>query len=270
VDGVRRHAVLFIFVVMAGALMAQGAEVTSGHVVESFVPALAFNHDCQSRVALTNLGEAAVKVEVEGHAASGGLLPLVGHRSRTWINAGETVEYTLELEGETDGAWFRIREHVPSAEDRPVVSVRATTGCVSGNVLVSNTREVAFPMRSPWFAGSAAEWSGVEVWAVNVSPRPARAHACYSNGTYYVLPNERRGMAAAPPPQPQPVCSHFDDVQLAPWGAYRFPIERDGSTQFLLRTEGESIILQALRATSAGSHTFEVESRITFHTSDEQ
>jgi hypothetical protein len=122
-------------------------------------------------------------------------------------------------------------------------------------------------MRSPWFAGSAAEWSGVELWAVNVSPRPARAHICYSNGSYYVLPDVS-GRSRVPP-QPQPVCSYSDDVQMAPWASYRFPLERDGSTQFSLRTDGEAILLQALRPAPAGSNTFAVESRIIFHTAEQ-
>jgi hypothetical protein len=263
VNGVRKLSAVCI---LAAAWSASAAEVASGHVVESFVPALAFSYDCQSHVMLKNLGDAAVKVEVEGHAAGGGLVPLLGRRNQTWIKPGETLDYTLEIAGDTGGAWLRIREHVPSQADPPVIAVRASVGCLSGNVLVNTTREVAFPMRSPWFAGSSVEWSGVELWAVNVSPRPARAHVCYSSGTYYILPDESGHSTI--PPQPQPVCSRSDDIQMAPWASYRFPLEQDGSTHFSLRTEGEAILLQALRPAPAGSSTFEVESRIVFHTTE--
>jgi hypothetical protein len=266
VGGVRGFSTVCILAAAFSAA-APAAEFASGHVVESFVPALAFNHDCQSHVMLTNLGDAAVKVEVEGHASGGGLVPLLGRRNRTWINPGESLEYTPEITSETDGAWFRIREHVPSPGDPAVVAVRASVGCLSGNILVNTAREVAFPMRNPWFAGSALEWTGVELWAVNVSPHPARAHTCYSNGTYYILPEESGPSRI--PPQPQPVCSHSDDVQMAPWASYRFPLERDGSTQFSLRTEGEAILLQALRPAPAGSNTFAVESRIIFHAGEQ-
>ena len=173
-EGVRGFLAVCILAT-AFSTAASAAELASGHVVESFVPALAFNHDCQSHVILTNLGDAAVKLEVEGHASGGGLVPLLGRRNRTWINPGETLEYTPEIMGETDGAWFRIRENVPSPGDPAVVAVRASVGCLSGNVLVNTTREVAFPMRNPWFAGSAVEWTGVELWAVNVSPSIRRA-----------------------------------------------------------------------------------------------
>ncbi len=231
----------------------------SSAVADTYIPALAFTQQCQSHVLLTNLREVPVKTEVEGHSQSGGLAPLLGHGSRTWIKPGEVLEYTLQLEGNNEGAWFRIREHIALPEGNRGIAVRATTGCLEGDKLVTKTREVAVPLRNPWFSGVVAELQGVTVWAVNVSPTPAHLNACYSSGSYYIVPGETPKDAT-----PVRICSHEDEFLLAPGAALRIPTSREGNTEFDLRSEGDAILLQALRTDVSGIHSFTVDSTISF------
>ncbi len=233
-------------------------------VAESFVPALSFTRVCRSRVALTNLRDVPVRIEVEGHAQSGGLVPVVGHASRTWIQPGEVLEYTLQLEGDNEGAWLRVREHAPSSEENPAIAIRADTGCLEGDTLVTKSREVAAPLRNPWFAGRVAELPGVTLWAVNVSRTAARLDACYSSGSYYILPAQTPNST-----KPVPVCTRHDEFLLAPGAAMRIPIVRDGNSAFDLHTAGEAIVLQALRSDVTGTNTFSVDSTITFRSEPE-
>ncbi len=233
--------------------------ISQPFVAESFVPALPFTQECQSHVTLTNLREIPVKIEVEGHSQSGGLAQVTGHASRTWIQPGEVLEFTVQLDGNNEGAWFRIREHVPASEDSPAVVVRATTGCVEGDTLITRSREVAVSLRNPWFAGRVAELQRVTMWALNVSRSAAQVEACYSSGSYYIVPGDTPKDA-----RPMPVCSHHDEFLLAPGAAVRIPTVREGNTEFELRTEGEAIVLQALRSDVLGTHNFSVDSSITF------
>jgi hypothetical protein len=53
-------------------------------------------------------------------------------------------------------------------------------------------------------------------------------------------------------------------LQIAPFAARQFPVERDGNSHFSLRTEGPSIVLQALRPINIGVHVYTVDSSITF------
>lgn len=233
-------------------------QIFPGKIFQSIVPALPYTSSCRSRIVLLNTGDTRVKVEVEGHAESGALVSLNGRANRIWLGPGEQVEYRLQLEGESEGAWFKVREYVPTAQDAPVIAIRPAAECVLGNELRSATRQVAFPMRNPWFSGDVSDLHGAAIWMVNVSDRPAHASACYSSGSYYILPQE------SPPAQPYTICSASDELQIAPFAARQFPVERDGNSHFSLRTEGPSIVLQALRPINIGVHVYTVDSSITF------
>jgi hypothetical protein len=237
---------------------------TPDHVFQSVIPALPYTSSCRSRILLLNTGDTRVKVEIEGHAETGALVSLSGHASRTWLGPGEQVEYRLELEGQSEGAWAKVREYIPSGQDSPSVAIRPASECVAGNELRSATRQVAFTMRSPWFSGAVADLHGASIWMVNVSDRPAHASACYSSGSYYILPNKSAQEREARPPQPSTICSSSDEIQIAPFAAREFPVERDGNSHFSLRTEGRAIVLQALRPIDIGVHVYTVDSSIQF------
>jgi len=252
-------AVLALFCAPAFA-----SDLRAGRVFQSVVPALPYTSSCRSRVVLLNTGDTRVKVEVEGHAETGALVSLSGHASRTWLGPDEQVEYRLQLEGESEGAWFMVREYVLAGQESPAIAIRPASECVVGNELRSTTRQVAFPMRSPWFSGAVADLHGAAIWLVNVSDRPAQASACYSSGSYYVVPSGLAGVREARPPQPATICSVSEQVQIAPFAARQFPVERDGNSHFSLHTEGKAIVLQALRPIDIGVHVYTVDSSITF------
>ena len=99
---------------------------------------------------------------------------------------------------------------------------------------------------------------------VNVSDRPAHASACYSSGSYYILPSGPARERGARPPQSATICSVSEQVQIAPFASRQFLVERDGNSQFSLHTEGPAIVLQALRPIDIGVHVYTVDSSFTF------
>ena len=119
-------------------------------------------------------------------------------------------------------------------------------------------------MRSPWFSGAVADLHGASIWMVNVSDRPVHASACYSSGSYYIIPSGSPREHETRPPQPATICSVSEQVQIAPFAARQFPVERDGNSHFSLHTEGPAIVLQALRPIDIGVHVYTVDSSITF------
>src|SRR5271154_6289666 len=159
------------------------SDSTVDRFFQSVIPALPYTSSCRSRIVLLNTSDIPVRVEVEGHAETGALVSLSGHASRTWLDPGEQVEYQLQLEGQSEGAWVKVREQIPPGQDSPVIAIRPASECVVGNELRGTTRQVAFPMKNPWFSGAVADLSGVAIWMVNVSDRPAQASACYSSGS---------------------------------------------------------------------------------------
>lgn len=224
--------------------------------VESVVPALAYGGSCWSTLELRNLGDRAVTVEVESHRASGALVPLVNQAQLAiQLAPGERAGYRLELNDETGAAWAKIRERIPSPSLSAVVAVSGTAECVVENQLRTTPREVAYPGRNPWFSGDVGEMHGNLISLVNTSERPAKASLCYSAGNLYSVPSVGRLV---------PICSHAADVQIPPFGARQFPVERDGNTQFSIKTEGESIVLQMLRPVETGVKVYSVDSTIKF------
>lgn len=245
-----------VIAILAFGLRA-GLAAEQERVVESIVPALAYGPACRSTVELRNLSDRAVAVEVEGHRASGALAPLVGLPQNAFrLSVGERGSYRLEIEEETTGAWVKVRERVPSARLSPVVAVSGMSECTVANQLRTVSRDVAFPTRNPWFSSDVAELHGGVISFINTSERVAKATACYSAGGLYSVPG--RGTEL------QPICSTAFEVQIPPFGSREFPLERDGSSHFSLKTVGDAIVLEMLRPVEANVRVYAVDSSIRF------
>jgi len=133
------------------------------------------------------------------------------------------------------------------------------TECVVGNELKSVGRDVVYPTRNPWFAGDVAELSGALVSLINTTERAVKATLCYSAGNLYSVPGNTAASAEL-----TPVCSAAFDVQIPPFGAREFPVARDGSTHFSLKTQGAAIVLEMLRPVGASIKMYKVDSTIHF------
>ena len=228
-------------------------------IVESVLPALTYGPSCWSGLEFQNLGDRVVVLEVEAHRSSGALVRLKDHPQTVLrLQPGERVTDRLVIEQETGDAWIKIREHVPSPRLNPVLSVAGTTECVINNQLRTTAREIAYPMRNPWFSGDVSAMLGNVVAVVNTSERPAKVSLCYSAGNLYSVPGQTQ------PGQLSPICSDFSEVQLPPLGARQFPLERDDNTYFSLKTSGDGIVLQMLRPLATGVKIYTVDSTIRF------
>jgi hypothetical protein len=228
-------------------------------LIESVLPSMAYGPSCWSSLDLHNLGDRAVLLEVESHRASGALVPLVGYPAMSVrLNAGERASYRLEIPEETAEAWVKVREHIPQ-QLSPIVAIAGTTECVSENRLQTTSREVAYPTRNPWFSGDIEEMRGNIISLVNTSERAAEASLCYSEGNLYSAPSQEASI-----PQLRPICSHAFEVQIPPFGARQFPVERNGATHFSMKTHGASIVLQMLRPITTGVKIYSVDSTIKF------
>lgn len=242
---------LFVCLWLPGLVFCASKE----RVVESVLPSLEYGPDCWSSVDLHNLGDRAVSVEIEAHRASGALVALVDHpQLSVTLSPGERAGFRLEIDEETGSAWARVREHVPSGVLSPVVAVSGHTECVVENKLRTSAREVAFPLRNPSFSSDIDELHGHQVSMVNTSERSAQVSLCYSVGNLYSI----SGRALAD------ICSSSFEVQVPPFGARRFPVERDEATHFSIKTRGDGIILQMLKPAAAGVKTYAVDSSIKF------
>ncbi len=226
--------------------------------VESVLPSLAYGSSCWSSLNLQNLGNRPVTVEIQSHRASGALVPLVDHPQETvQVRSGERARYRLEIEGETGSAWVKVRELVPAPELSPVIAVSGTTECTIGNQLRTADREVTYPTRNPWLDADVRDMPGNLISLVNTSEHAARASLCYSSGDLYSDPGQRVS-------QLTPICSHSAEVQIAPFSARQFPIERESSTHFSMKTRGESIVLQMLHPVESSVKLYSVDSTIRF------
>jgi hypothetical protein len=229
-------------------------------IVESVLPSLSYSQSCWSSVNLHNLGDRAVTVEVESHRASGALVPLAGHPAMSIrLNAGERTSYRLEIPEETGEAWVKVHERVPSPQLFPVVAVSGVTECVADNRLQTTSRELAFATRDPWFSGDIERMHGNIISMVNTSEHTAIASLCYSEGNLYTVPSEMAAIS-----QLTPICSHAFEVQIPPFAARQFPVERQGATHFSMKTRGEAIVLQMLRPMSTAVKIYSVDSTIKF------
>jgi hypothetical protein len=228
-------------------------------VVESVLPSLDYGPSCWSTVNVQNLGDRAASVALESHRASGALVALEGiPHMALHLNPGERSSFRLEIKDETGEAWVKLRETIPAPQLSPVVALSGVTECVAADQLRSTAREVAFPIRNPWFSGEAAQMRGNLISLVNTSERAARALLCYSSGNLYSVPSPGRST-----PELMPICSTVD-IQVPPFASLQFPVEHEGSSQFSIKTRGDGIVLQMLRPLETGVKMYKVDSTIKF------
>ena len=235
------------------------AQTDRARVVESIVPWLVYNSTCSSAIELQNLGDREAAVEVEAHKTSGALVALVGHSgNNVRLSAGERTGHKLQLAGETDGAWVRVREKVPSPQLSPVLAVSGVAECLAGDKLNTADLDVAWPLRNPWFSGDVKAGDDGIIALINASDRPASVWGCYSSGSLYSVPRSDRQAELTP------LCSESIRELVPPFGTRQFPIARGGNSHFSLMTRGDSIALQMLRPSATGAKTYRVDSTITF------
>jgi hypothetical protein len=241
--------------------MAMAIPCASGQAraVESVVPALAFGGKCTSTVTMQNLSDRVVTADVEAHKPSGALAPIIGQSAMSVrLAPGQRANYKPQITEETESGWVKINERVPSPAFSPVLAVSGVTECVIENELKSVGRDVVYPTRNPWFSGDVGELPGALVSLINTTERAVTASICYSAGNLYYVPGSK------PSPDLSPVCSEAFDVQIAPFGAREFPVARDGSTHFSLKTQGSAIVLAMLRPVGASIKMYKVDSTIHF------
>ena len=243
-------------------MLALGRADAQERVVESVVPALAYGSACSSTVELQNLSDRPVTVDVEAHRASGALVAIAGHPEiAVRLSPLERSSYKLDIAEETTSAWVKVRERVPSPDLSPVVAVSGATECVAGNQLRTAGRQVVYPTESPWFSGDVTDLRGGLLSLINTSERAAKASACYSSGALYSAPADTPAAAHA---ELRPVCTSAFDVQIPPFGAREFPVAREGSSHFSLKTQGAAIVLEMLRPLEPTVKMYQVDSSVQF------
>ena len=229
-------------------------------VVESVVPALAFGAACSSTVTAQNLSDRTVAVEVEAHKAGGAQAPNAGHPEIAMrLAPRERANYKPQIEEETEGAWVRVRERVPSPDLSPVVAIGGATECVIGDQLRTAGREVVYATRNPWFDGDVTDLSDDLVSLINTSEQAAKATVCYSSGGLFSMPGDTPASAEL-----KPICTTAYEVRIPPFGAREFPVARDGSSHFSIETQGAAIVLEMLRPLGASIKMYTVDSTIRF------
>ena len=127
------------------------------------------------------------------------------------------------------------------------------------NQLRSTPRQLSYPTRNPWFSGDIEEMPGNMISLVNTSEHSAQASLCYSQGNLYSVPT-----TAHPNPELTLVCSKSFDVLIPPYAARQFPVQRDDSTHFGIKTQGEAIVLQMMRPLATGIKVYTVDSTVKF------
>ena len=242
-----------LFVLCAGVAAAQP------RTVQSIVPWLTGNASCWSAVELQNLGSRPVTADVEAHRPSGALVPLEGRPGmQIVLKPGERGSWKLHLAEETAGAWVRVREVVPAPNLSPVIAVSGATECLDGNELRSTSRDIAWPMRNPWYSGDVKDGDDGVIALINTSERPADVWVCYSFGVLYSVPRPDR------PPELTPVCSETIREQVPPFGSRQWPVVHNGNSQFALHSHGDAIVLQMLRPANTSRKVYKVDATIKF------
>ena len=229
-------------------------------VVTSILPSLDYGSSCWSSVTLNNLGNRVVTVEIEAHRAGGGLIGLAGlNETVLELKPGEHASHRLEVTDEAGVGWLKVRERIPSPKLSPVVAVSGLSECTVDNQLRSTPRELSYPTRNPWFSGDIEEMHENLISVVNTSERAAQASLCYSAGNLYSVPT-----SAHPSPELTLVCSKAFEVLIPPYAARQFPVERDNSTHFGIKTVGDAIVLEMLRPLATGVKVYSVDSTVKF------
>jgi hypothetical protein len=249
-----------LLLLLTSACAAGQANANGQRFVTSILPSLDYGPACWSTVALSNLGDRAVTVEIEAHRAGGGLVGLAGLNEMVLhLNPGEHVSHRLEINDESGVGWLKVRERIPSPKLSPVIAVSGLSECTINNQLRSTPRQLSYPTRNPWFSGDIEEMQGNLISVVNTSERPAQASLCYSQGNLYSVPT-----AARPNPDLTLVCSKAFDVLIPPYAFRQFPVQRDDSTHFGIKTLGDAIVLQMMRPVQSGVKVYTVDSTVKF------
>jgi hypothetical protein len=229
-------------------------------VVTSILPSLDYGSSCWSSVTLNNLGDRVVTVEIEAHRAGGGLIGLAGLDGTVLqLKPGERASHRLEVTDEAGVGWLKVRERIPLPKLSPVIAVSGLSECTVDNQLRSTPRQLSYPTRNPWFSGDIEEMHENVISVVNTSERAAQASLCYSAGNLYSVPT-----AGRPTPELKLVCSKAFEVLLPPYAARQFPVERDNSTHFGIKTVGDAIVLEMLRPLATGVKVYSVDSTVKF------
>src|SRR5581483_10358687 len=246
------------WLVLMFAVCASGAD--QPRFVTSILPSLDYGPACWSTVTLANLSDRIVTVEIEAHRTGGGLVGLAGMSEMVLrLNPGERTSHRLEVSDESGQGWVKVRERIPSPAFSPAVAVSALSECTLDNQLRSTPRQISYPTRNPWFSGDIEAMSGNMISVVNTSERAAQAALCYSQGNLYSLPT-----TAQPTPELSFVCSKSYDVLIPPYASRQFPVQRDDSTHFSVKTQGEAVVLEMLRPVAAGVKVYSVDSSVKF------
>lgn len=154
---------------------------------------------------------------------------------------------------------MRVRETIPSPQLSPVLAVSGTTECVAADELHTTVREVAAPVRDPWFSGNVSHGDDGIIALINTSERPAWVRGCYSYGVLYSVPHGDH-----PEAELTPLCSETIQELVTPFGSRQFPVDRGGNSHFSLTTRGDAIVLQMLRPAKTSVKVYQVDSTITF------
>ncbi len=249
-----------LLLLLTSACAAGQANANPERVVTSILPSLDYGASCWSSVTLSNLADRVVTVEIEAHRAGGGLVGLAGlDEMILHLNPGERVAHRLEISDESGQGWLKIRERIPSPKLSPAIAVTALSECTVDNQLRSTPRQLSYPTRNPWFSGDVEEMQGSMISVVNTSERAAQASLCYSQGNLYSNPT-----SAHPNPELSLVCSKAFDVLIPPYASRQFPVQRDDSTHFSIKTQGDAIVLQMLRPVETGVKVYTVDSTVKF------
>jgi hypothetical protein len=249
-----------MLLLLISACAAGQANANSERYITSILPSLDYGAACWSSVTLTNLGDRVVTVEIEAHRAGGGLVGLAGLDAMVLqLNPGERVSHRMEISDEAGAGWLKVRERIPSPKLSPVVAVSGLSECTVENQLRSTPRQLSYPTRNPWFSGDVEEMPGSMISVVNTSERAAQASLCYSEGNLYSVPTD-----AHPAPELTLVCSKAFDVLIPPYASRQFPVQRDDSTHFGIKTQGDAIVLQMLRPLATGVKVYTVDSTVKF------
>jgi hypothetical protein len=239
---------------------AEPPKAENERVVSSVLPSLDYGASCWSAVTLANLGDRMVTVEIEAHRAGGGLIGLAGlDQMVLHLKPGERVSHRLEVTDEEGVGWLKVREQIPSPKLSPVIAVSGSSECTVENQLRSTPRQLSYPTRNPWFSGDVEEMPSDMISVVNTSERAAQASLCYSQGNLYSAPTAPRSASEL-----TLLCSRAFEVLIPPYGSRQFPVQRDDSTHFGIKTMGDAIVLQMLRPVATGVKVYQVDSTVKF------
>ncbi len=256
----RRGTTILVGLLLASS-QAGAAPRAAGTVFVSILLPLSYGERCWSSVALHNVRDQAVDVEVEAHDGSGALVALEGAPTiPLHLAAGQKMSLRLQVDGqESAEAWIKVTERGAGAGAGTGVAVSGSSECAAENQLTTVPGAVAFPSRDPWLEGDIEELQGKFVLVLNAGATAAAVGVCYSNGSQVEVPGRRGGGGEA-----KPVCRSMRSIHLPPYALALLPVERDGSSNLTVRTAGAELVLQVLKPRPGKTRLFTVDSSIVF------